>query len=328
MVRCARVSSLFAETPCSELAYRPISASVIAGVVVICLAILAPVGEPRYAVYVSEELSLTKVRRFSSLTSGKGPDCVRFISRFWRDAVKTMTLVLLWLPLCSQALADAVRTELQPAQQCVILLHGLARTAASMKTLQSELKAHGYQVVNHDYASRKHSVQKLAETAVPEALSHCVGADVVHFVTHSMGGILVRAYLAQGELERMGRVVMLGPPNQGSEVVDHLANVPGFELINGPAGKQLGTAEDALPKSLGAVNFELGVIAGTRTLNPLLSQLLPNPDDGKVAVAATKVEGMTDFIALPVSHPLMMNSALVIEQVLAFLQNGRFQRHE
>lgn len=328
MVRYARVSSLFAEVPCSELAYRPISGSVIAFVVVICLAIQAPVGEPRCAVNVSEEVSLTKVRRFSSLTSGKGPVCGRFICRFRPGAAKTMIFMLLCLPPCSQAFAGAAPTELQQAQQCVILLHGLARTAASMKTLQSELETHGYRVVNHDYASRKHPIQKLAQTAVPEALANCVDADAVHFVTHSMGGILVRAYLAQAELEQMGRVVMLGPPNQGSEVVDHLANLPGFGLINGPAGKQLGTAEDALPKSLGAVNFELGVIAGTRTLNPLLSQLLPNPDDGKVSVAATKVEGMGDFIALPVRHPLMMNSALVIEQVLAFLQNGRFQRNE
>ena len=100
--------------------------------------------------------------------------------------------------------------------------------------------------------------------------------------------------------------------------------MPGFALLNGPAGKQLGTAATDLPRALGPVDFELGVIAGTRSLNPLLSQLLPNPDDGKVSVAATKVAGMTDFIALPVSHPLMMNNIEVLGQIVAFLANGRF----
>ena len=134
--------------------------------------------------------------------------------------------------------------------------------------------------------------------------------------------------MAEHELPRVGRVVMLGPPNQGSEVVDRLGRLPGFTLLNGPAGKQLGTAATDLPKTLGPVSFELGVIAGTRSLNPLLSQLLPNPDDGKVSVSATKVAGMTDFIALPVSHPLMMNNKEVLRQILAFLAKGRFDARQ
>jgi pimeloyl-ACP methyl ester carboxylesterase len=238
-----------------------------------------------------------------------------FFDLAWKMKPMAVLSVLL---LGSGLQAQATKSE------CVILLHGLARTSASMNSMQEQLQSSGYQVVNHDYPSRKETVQVLAESAIPEALAACADAKSVHFVTHSMGGILVRAYLLQHELPRLGRVVMLGPPNQGSEVVDRLANVPGFGLLNGPAGKQLGTADTDVPKTLGAVNFELGVIAGTRTLNPLLSQLLPNPDDGKVSVQATKVEGMTDFIALPVSHPLMMNNAAVTEQTLVFLEQGWF----
>lgn len=217
----------------------------------------------------------------------------------------------------------------QPADsRCVVLLHGLARSAASMEPVHDELRAIGYRVVNQGYPSRSDTVQVLAEAAIPEALAGCAEAHVVHFVTHSMGGILLRAYLAEHELPRLGRVVMLGPPNQGSEVVDRLGRVPGFAWLNGPAGKQLGTAATDLPRSLGPVDFELGVIAGTRSLNPLLSQLLPNPDDGKVSVPATKLAGMTDFIALPVSHPLMMNNSEVLGQILAFLANGRFNARQ
>jgi len=226
--------------------------------------------------------------------------------------------------LCSGVLWSPVVPAQPENSQCVVLLHGLARSAASMDSVQDELLANGYRVVNYGYPSRSDTVQVLAQVAIPEAVAACVDADVVHFVTHSMGGILLRAYLVEHELLRLGRVVMLGPPNQGSQVVDRLGRVPGFALLNGPAGKQLGTAATDLPRALGPVDFELGVIAGTRSLNPLLSQLLPNPDDGKVSLAATKVAGMTDFIALPVSHPLMMNNKEVLGQIVAFLAKGRF----
>ncbi len=120
---------------------------------------------------------------------------------------------------------------------------------------------------------------------------------------------------------------MLGPPNKGSEVVDKLKNVPGFEFINGPAGLELGTDKTSVPNSLGAVTYQVGVIAGSSTINPILSQMLPNPDDGKVSVENTKVEGMTDHIIMSVSHPFLMRDDAVIQQVKVFLKKGKFQHH-
>ncbi|MCZ6501194.1 MAG: alpha/beta hydrolase [Gammaproteobacteria bacterium] len=210
------------------------------------------------------------------------------------------------------------------ASDCVILLHGLARTDASMEKLASVLSQEGFEVVNVSYPSRQYPVEELSKIAVERGLSKCPGDGTIHFVTHSLGGILIRYYLEKNDLEGLGRVVMLAPPNQGSEVVDNLRDVPGFTLINGPAGSQLGTDKDSISSKLGPVHFELGVIAGTESMNPILSQYLPNPDDGKVSVESTKVEGMSDFITVPHSHPFVMRAQEAIKQVVSFLRTGSF----
>lgn len=212
------------------------------------------------------------------------------------------------------------------ANECVILLHGLARSASAMEKMERALSEAGYVVINVDYPSRKHAIEILTPMVLPGALEQCVKRDAstIHFVTHSMGGILLRHYMQDQTIERLGRVVMMGPPNQGSQVVDKLKSVPGFKAFNGPAGIQLGTGEADMPKKLGAVNFELGVIAGTRSINLLLSNYLPNPDDGKVSVENTKVDGMCALVTLPVSHPFLMKNKTVIAQTLSFLQSGVF----
>ena len=195
-----------------------------------------------------------------------------------------------------------------------------------MKKLESVLNDQGYQTVNYSYPSTKHEIAKLADDAISDALSRCPKNCKINFVTHSMGGILVRHYLSLNTIENLGRVVMLGPPNQGSQVVDTLKKVPGFKLINGPAGMQLGTERRSIPNMLGSAVFDVGIIAGTRSINLLLSTLMPSPNDGKVSVENTKLEGMADHISLPVNHPFMMKNKIVIEQVLCFLKNGIFKR--
>ena len=218
-------------------------------------------------------------------------------------------------------------SQCSPSAEEVILLHGLARTNRSMLKVESELQKKGYQTYNCNYPSTKQPIQLLAEIFISQAIDYCEKTyqpDRIHFVTHSMGGILTRYYLSQHLLSKLGRVVMLAPPNAGSELVDWLSGLPLFNLINGPAGKQLGTTESSLPNSLGAADYEVGVIAGNKSFNVLTSVLIGTENDGKVSTNSAKLDGMADYIVLPYTHTFMMNRREVIDQILNFLEVGKF----
>ena len=210
----------------------------------------------------------------------------------------------------------------------VVLLHGLGRTSLSMKRIEHDLQRRGYEVVNIDYPSKRLSVPQLADDYLPAALAERprTPGTRVHFVTHSLGGIVLRSYLERHPFPDLGRVVMLAPPNQGSEVADALRRIRPLRWFLGPAFLQLGTTAQDVPRQLGPVRFELGVIAGDRTLNPLFSRLLPGPDDGKVSVASTRVEGLKDFLILHTSHTWMMWRRPTLDQIAHFLAEGQFAR--
>ncbi len=197
-----------------------------------------------------------------------------------------------------------------------------------MDLMERALSEAGYKVLNVDYPSRSASVSESGEVVVGKAVEDCqrAGAAKIHIVTHSLGGILVRSYLSQHTITNLGRVVMLSPPNQGSEVVDTLGSLRIFKLINGIAGSELGTGTNSTPNQLGPATFTVGIIAGDRSINWINSAMIRGSDDGKVSVEHTKLEGMTDHIVIHATHPFLMRNKTSIRQTIHFLRNGQFDR--
>ncbi len=234
---------------------------------------------------------------------------------------------------CALLCAGLVRAEDTPAKppqttnDYVVVLHGMGRTPVSMMRLAHVLKEGGYEVVNRWYWSLGKEPHNLVQRLAEIVREHCPDRSRrIHFVTHSLGGIITRLYLAEHPETKLGRVVMLGPPSQGSELTDAFRKYPIYERIMGKTGTGLGTGANDLARALPPVNFELGIVAGNKSINPLYSRLIPGPDDGKVSVERAKTEGMTDFIVLPATHTWMMQRDDVAQHALHFLKHGKFER--
>jgi triacylglycerol lipase len=218
-----------------------------------------------------------------------------------------------------------IMTQAAHSKETVVLVHGLMRQPASMNKMAAALEMSGYKVVNIGYPSRDHWVKELAAIVRQKVEQASADATIVHFVTHSMGGILVRQMHKTKPIEKLGRVVMLSPPNQGSEVVNKLRHLKVFKFVNGPAGQQLGTEADGFIAQLGPVDFDLGVITGDRSINWINSCMIQGKDDGKVGTESAKVEGMADYKIVHATHPMILKKKNVIADVISFLRTGTFK---
>ena len=216
------------------------------------------------------------------------------------------------------------------SKEAVVLLHGILKSNFDMSLIAAHLKRQGYDVVNISYPSREMNLEQLSEFVKSklEAAPAFNNAAKVHFVTHSMGGLITRYYLDQNRPDNLGRVVMLSPPNQGSEFADFMTETKTlkrvYDRVFGPAGAQLRTKYQHSVNN--KVDFPLGIIAGNASINPMAPWVLgTNGDhDGIVPIERMKIDGMTDMITLKTSHMLMVFSEQVRKQVAYFLKHEKF----
>jgi pimeloyl-ACP methyl ester carboxylesterase len=209
----------------------------------------------------------------------------------------------------------------------VLLLHGHGRFGASMVLLARAARKAGFITFSPSYPYRR-PLTDIVERLVPQVrdFETRIGGPL-HIITHSLGGLVARALIAKHRPQRLGRVVMLAPPNAGSELADLLFRLRLNSVVLGGSGAHLRTNRTELDHAiLGSIDYPAGVIAGDRPLLPLPFKLLPRPHDGKVSLAATRVKGVTDHLRLPVTHTLMVYDSRVIVAALSFLNDGAFAR--
>jgi pimeloyl-ACP methyl ester carboxylesterase len=229
-----------------------------------------------------------------------------------------------------RAASQANSRSTQGSSPGVILLHGIARTSRSLRRLEKALQVSGFATLNLDYASRKKPLEALAADIHPAISDFArTNGGPVHFVAHSMGGLLTRVYVATYRPVWLGRVVMLGTPNGGSEVADLLKRLAIYRAFYGPAGLQLSTEQDAVPRSLPPPDYAVGVIAGIRSIFPISSIfILPRPNDGRVSLQSAGLADMADCTTVEASHTGLIRNRIAIDQTIAFLREGRFKSSE
>lgn len=210
---------------------------------------------------------------------------------------------------------------------CVILLHGLGESEMRMWPISYWLTFQGYRVVNVPYPSTLYPVEQLAEEYIEPLLGNFATEPVLHMVTHSMGGLLLRYCLLKQAQPNLKRVVMLTPANEGSETFEVYRHHPLFTMLYGPAGEQSGVHKAfSFPRQIGEpdINFDLGIVAGCISLDPVSFLVTPSPHDGRTSVEGTKMDGMTDHIVIPSTHEFVSYHPLAVYQTIHFLEHGQF----
>ena len=247
-----------------------------------------------------------------------------------RKAIKFVAVVLIasmaiWITTGPSPAGNWTSGTAPETRDTVIVLHGLGRGKAAMWMLGRRLSKAGYRIKLVGYRSTRQNPEQILQTVRSEIANCCAGrTGRIHFVGHSLGGLIVRAYLAQNDVANLGRVVLVGTPNHGSSLVDHYRDEWWFRLL-GPTALSLGTQEGNYAESLPKPDYPVGVIAGKAERGPN-EHVLPGDDDGLVTVASTRLNGMSDFIVVPSSHWAMRYRGSVIRQIVSFLETGHFEK--
>ncbi len=227
------------------------------------------------------------------------------------------------LERCEEKLEDIRKAKELPEMtgHAVILLHGIIRSSKSMSRMQKSLNEAGFVPVPFDYPSTQANLDRCSEY-LDQVLKSLSGVKKISFVTHSMGGLVVRNWLRNHKDKRLTRLVMLGTPNKGAEMADKLRDVKLFKLILGPAGQQLISGDASDIAKLPVPEFEFACIAGARGTPEGYNPIIPGDDDGTVAVSSVMLEGATDSEVFPVLHSFLPLHAAVIKSTQCFLKSG------
>lgn len=245
------------------------------------------------------------------------------MSQYLHDIQQGLVRFFVALSL-SLVLSSSTFAANQQQKETVVLLHGLARSSAAMWMLSIRLHRAGYHVEHISYRSLNVTPDEILGDVTRQIDRCCRSLSApVHFVGHSLGGLLIRGYLQENQVKQLGRVVLMGTPNQGTGVVDHFQD-RWWAKLAGPAAMSLGTGEDSFPASLSKPDYPLGVIAGVRSLKDANAAFLPGDDDGVVPVSSTRLEGMSDFVVIETGHAMMRYNREVAHQAIMFLKQGYF----
>lgn len=221
-----------------------------------------------------------------------------------------------------------ILAETSMATECIVLLHGFGRSSFSLGRINSNLLENGYKTIPIDYPSRKYNAYQLVDNFIlPQIKNEAQNCTKIHFVGYSLGGILIRHILANHRPENLGRVVYIGSPHQGVDIVEQFGHHSWFSAIFGPAVADLGLSSSFLRSLPQKADYEAGVISGNFSANPFTSLfLIPGEDDGTVSVESTKIMGMKDHIVVPSTHTLLLYNDRVIEEVENFISHGYFRK--
>jgi pimeloyl-ACP methyl ester carboxylesterase len=236
---------------------------------------------------------------------------------------KILFVLILFLTSCAST--SHTISSSSDDNEAVYLLHGLGRSSFAMWMMASRLEDAGFLVENIDYQSFNMSPEEIL-LDVTEQINESQPEkyQTVHFVGHSLGGLMIRAYLERTSVKNLGRVVLIGTPNKGTPLVDKYQDSWWISML-GPAIPALSTDKESFPNSLADPYYPVGIIAGISKGNDN-EDVIPGEDDGIVPLESTQVNGMTDIIIVESSHSMMRYSREVASQTIAFLRYARFQK--
>lgn len=262
--------------------------------------------------------NFTKLKKFSALEIN--------LQKYFLQINSKKILHYGYLFFCAYAFSVASHAS---NRECVILLHGLARSHTCMSKLEHYLKKHDYIVVNQDYPSTTQTIDELANATIPSVVNECLQYHPknIYFVTHSLGGIILQTYLQNHKINKLKHIVMLSPPNHGSPVANLLHHNWIYRYVTGPAGQELTTYKmnPFMQLNLHRKRNRIGIIAGCYNFVPFGNYIFNEANDGAVSVSSAKMNRMNDFIVFPVSHSFIMDNTSVEKQILYFLQHGQFK---